>query len=254
MTRYCKYELYEIDFLNENYGKITAWEIGKCLNRTADGITAEASKLDLHSGLGKTHFQDRKHSKKTLRLMSKIKLGRKNPFWKKQHKNISKKRIGKASKQLWKIPEHRLKTIKAIEKVKNKKSYKLKMKLATKGKKNGMFGKHHSKKTKRKISEINKGRFEGSKNPNYQNGKSREPYPLKWSENFKQQIRKRDRICAICRKKDRSRQLCVHHIDKNKRNLNPMNLICLRLYHHMKIHKITRNLKDYFWARILGLI
>lgn len=94
----------------------------------------------------------------------------------------------------------------------------------------------------------------GKNNPNYKHGKSREPYPLEWNDNFKEEIRKRDKYCKICKKLCPFRKLCVHHIDRNKLNLKKINLISLCLYHHSKISRIQNDLQDHFHAINMGLI
>jgi hypothetical protein len=95
-------------------------------------------------------------------------------------------------------------------------------------------------------------------NGNYKNGEGRFPYPLEWREPLKEQIRQRDKVCMICKKsrqeckKIYGRDLCVHHIDRNKDNLDPANLICLCLFHHAKICNFQDDLQDYFRAKLLN--
>lgn len=50
--------------------------------------------------------------------------------------------------------------------------YKKNMSIATSGKKNGMYGKHHTKESKKKMSENSKGKTAGEKNGMY--GKSKD--------------------------------------------------------------------------------
>lgn len=75
------------------------------------------------------------------------------------------------------------------------------------------------------------------KNPNWVNGKSFEPYPNTWCNQLKELIRKRDnykcRICKITQKK-LNRKLDVHHIDYDKHNIKPNNLISLCKSCHTK--------------------
>jgi hypothetical protein len=126
-----------------------------------------------------------------------------------------------------------------------------------------LFGKHLSDETKRKISEKLKGRpfsdevrgklseankgkvlseetrrrmgkaREGEENPNWQGGKSFEPYPQDWTEALRETIRRRDNYaCKWCSKRQNEltgwfKKLSVHHIDYDKRNCDPKNLITL---------------------------
>lgn len=132
------------------------------------------------------------------------------------------------------------------------------------GKNNPMFGKHHSKKAKQKIRKKLKGKklskkriesiskghigiFAGEKHPNWQGGKSFEPYPLGWTNTFKEQIRFRDgykcQICG-CPEVECNRKLHVHHKDYDKDNINPENLTSLCQSCHSK----TNYNRDYWYA------
>jgi len=104
-----------------------------------------------------------------------------------------------------------------------------------KGKLHPMFGRinkwgNHNKKTKEKMSFERKGR----KNPNWQGGISKLPYPFEFTEELKEKIRKRDNYqCQLCNLTNEEhliiydKSLPVHHIDYNKDNLNDDNLITL---------------------------
>lgn len=82
-------------------------------------------------------------------------------------------------------------------------------------------------------------RFALENNPQWLGGLSFFPYPLKWSNQLRESIRQRDgytcRICGYIWKKE-DRKLSVHHIDYNKNNLNPENLITLCTSCHSKTH------------------
>lgn len=120
-------------------------------------------------------------------------------------------------------------------------------------------GKHHTEEAKQKMSETRKGKGMGSKhteefkqkmrklhlgmnNPaygrmrlgsdsnNWKGGISFDPYPIGWTDILKKSIRQRDNYkCQLCDKtqKQEGRKLSVHHIDYNKENLDPKNLITL---------------------------
>lgn len=81
-------------------------------------------------------------------------------------------------------------------------------------------GRKISEEHKRKISKA----FKGSKNPSWKGGKSFEPYTIDWTQTLKRSIRERDHyICQLCSQYENT----VHHIDYNKKNCNPNNLITL---------------------------
>ena len=96
-----------------------------------------------------------------------------------------------------------------------------------------------SEESKRKISEANSGKNHW----NWQDGKSFEPYTTDWTQTLKRSIRERDHyICQLCGKPQEDRALSVHHIDYDKENCNPNNLISLCRSCHMKIHNGTEKL------------
>ena len=98
------------------------------------------------------------------------------------------------------------------------------------------FGKPLKDETKKKISESHK----GEKNYNWQCGKSFEPYGLEFNDDLKEVIRNRDRRkCQICNKTelDNGSKLDIHHIDYDKKNNNPNNLISLCMSCHAKTGK-----------------
>jgi len=123
-----------------------------------------------------------------------------------------------------------------------------------------MSGQHHTEETKRKIKEKMKGNKNGfgpngiigrhpseeilnklrkaqrgDKNPNWRGGIWEEPYPSDWTDDLKESIRKRDKHtcqmsgCGIHQNElvGWHKKLSVHHIDYNKDNLDPKNLISL---------------------------
>ena len=67
-------------------------------------------------------------------------------------------------------------------------------------------------------------------NPNWRGGRSFEPYSTEFTEELKAKIRARDgHACFICglREEDHHRSLAVHHIDYDKENCDPANLVTL---------------------------
>lgn len=73
-------------------------------------------------------------------------------------------------------------------------------------------------------------KFTGKNNCNWQGGISFEPYSRDFNNKLKKLIRKRDHhICQLCNKTKRKNResLSVHHIDYDKKNSKPRNLISL---------------------------
>ena len=106
----------------------------------------------------------------------------------------------------------------------------------------------HTKEWNQKISETKKGisnyKIKGNKNPNWQGGKSFEPYSVDWTEDLKRAIRKRDRYtCQVCKKEPAT---SVHHIDYNKKNSNLNNLITLCRKCHSKTNFNRKKWSKYF--------
>ena len=85
----------------------------------------------------------------------------------------------------------------------------------------------------------------GELHSNWKGSTSFEPYPLGWSNTFKEQIRYRDEYkCQECGtpEVENGRKLDVHHIDYNKNNIKPSNFISLC----RKCHAKTNYHRDYW--------
>lgn len=83
----------------------------------------------------------------------------------------------------------------------------------------------------------------------WQGGLSFEPYGLEFNEDLKEVIRNRDRRkCWICEKTEleNKEKLAVHHIDYDKKNNNPDNLLSLC----RECHARTNTHRD-FWIECL---
>ena len=102
----------------------------------------------------------------------------------------------------------------------------------------------HKQKVKRgKDNYFYKHHFNGIENWNWQGGKSFEPYGLEFNEDLKRLIRERDKhICIICGLYGKD----VHHIDYNKKNNNPNNLITLSHKCHSKTGHNRKKWIKYF--------
>jgi len=87
----------------------------------------------------------------------------------------------------------------------------------------------------------------GNKHPNWQGGKSFEPYPSTFNKQFKRKIRERDNYtCAICSKKGNT----VHHIDYCKENTIERNCIVLCRF----CHSATNFNRDHWQIRLTKIM
>ena len=103
-----------------------------------------------------------------------------------------------------------------------------------------LTGKHISEEAKKKMSIAKK----GIKSPNWRGGLSFEPYSVDWTKTLKRSIRERDKYtCKICGKEP---SISVHHIDYNKKNCNPINLITLCVNCHSKTNYNREKWLEYF--------
>lgn len=147
----------------------------------------------LNPFFGKTHS---KETRKVLSEKASKKRGKSNPFFGKHHSDGVRKHLSLIAKE---------KT----------------------GERNPFFGKHHSPETIKKLSEKARLRI-GKKSPNWLGGKSFEPYTIDWTLSLKRVIRERDHYtCQLCGELQSDRAFDVHHIDYDKKNCNPKNLITL---------------------------
>ncbi len=194
-----------------------------------------------HNNKGKnSSMYGKHHSKETKKKMSIKKIGIHHS--KETKKKISIAGIGRivSEKTKRKITgkNNPMYGYKWTEKQLQKKSKSMKGKLA--GEKHPLYGKLRSFKTRKKISEsrikrIASGKIilpEGSNHPNWKGGISAKPYCDIWlDEDYKQSIRDRDN--NICQNPDckgncnSNHKLSIHHIDGNKLNCHPWNLISL---------------------------
>jgi len=94
-------------------------------------------------------------------------------------------------------------------------------------------------------------RMIGKNNPMFNNWSSKVPYTIKWTNQIREIIRKRDNYeCQNCSKiqkqelKELNRRLSIHHINYDKSNCNKKNLVTLCLKCHLK----TNLNRDYWFA------
>lgn len=119
-----------------------------------------------------------------------------------------------------------------------------------------LLGRKISKEWREKISISNQGKkcpwakppiHKGKDCHLWRGGISFESYSIDWTETLKKSIRERDRyICQICGKsqieelENIERKLTVHHIDYNKKNCDPKNLItvCCECHGKTNVNRI----------------
>ena len=100
-----------------------------------------------------------------------------------------------------------------------------------------------SKRTKEKMSKAHK----GENNGNWKNGKSFEPYPMDWTITLRRAIRERDHyVCRLCGKPQGDIAHDVHHINYNKTDCSPENLITLCRSCHTKTNHNRKKWEIYF--------
>ncbi len=122
-------------------------------------------------------------------------------------------------------------------------------------------GKKLSKEHKKHIGEAGLGRYcsdetrikislkmRGDKNGRWRGGISYEPYSADWTNTLKRSIRERDKYtCLICKKEP---AVVVHHIDYNKKNCDPDNLITLCRKCHPKTNSNREQWISYFSLKL----
>ena len=152
-----------------------------------------------------------------------------------------KAKISVSSTEMWKDPEYRAK----MSAVRTGKIHSEATRAKISASKMGtVFTEEH----RAKISENAKLRV-GDKNPSWLGGKSFEPYGVEFNDELKRQIRARDNhTCQECLRTEEQLYcaLDVHHIDYDKRNNSPENLIALCRSCHAKTGFGREDWTEYF--------
>jgi HNH endonuclease/NUMOD3 motif len=110
------------------------------------------------------------------------------------------------------------------------------------------FDSPESKEAREKISE----KHRGANHYLWQGGKSYEDYGIDFNQKLKKQIKIRDAYrCQECfrHQSELLRPLSIHHIDYNKKNNSPENLITLCLSCHAKMNFRKDDWKNYYQER-----
>ena len=120
------------------------------------------------------------------------------------------------------------------------------------GKRPHNYGKHHSVEARAKNSAAHKGRMYliGPNNPNWHGGGSFLPYPRGWNNCLREAIRRRDnQTCILCGKIQIMPRHDVHHINYEKEDLRPENLVTLCADCHRK----TNGDREY-WENLFVMV
>jgi len=104
-------------------------------------------------------------------------------------------------------------------------------------------GKKASEETKKKMSESHK----GENHHNWMGGIGKLPYAFDFNEELKELIKKRDGYTCQFSECGTDEDLCIHHIDYDKMNSDPKNLLTLCRSHNVKVN----GNRDY-WEKIFG--
>ena len=98
---------------------------------------------------------------------------------------------------------------------------------------------------------IRMSKLRGKETPNWQGGKSFEKYPMEWTETLKRSIRERDYYtCQLCGKQQTGMTHNVHHINYDKKNCNPINLIVLCHSCHLKTNTNRKKWTKHFQLKM----
>jgi len=196
-----------------------------------------------------------KRTKEYCENMSRIKMG--VVFTEEHKQNISRKRLERKQKLGYlNSPETRKKISKALVGKKHLEETKIKMGKAHKGREilwadkisNALKGRKIPKLVRDKISRA----LSGEKHPRWQGGISKEPYPFNFNKELKEIIRRRDKyVCQLCNKTQQDIAHSVHHIDYDKKNCDPKNLITLCKSCHMKTNYNKKHWEQFFRGVIL---
>lgn len=96
----------------------------------------------------------------------------------------------------------------------------------------------------------------GNRGAGFINGKSKEPYPLEWTDKLKYIVRNRDNnkcvVCSMTNKQHLNKfkyNLVVHHIDYNKQNCKLDNLVTLCHICHNATNRNRKKWEHYFNKR-----
>jgi len=115
------------------------------------------------------------------------------------------------------------------------------------------LGKHWKISENKRINMARKNHWIKNNNPSWIDGRSRERgYNVDWKRGLRRSIRERDNyICQICKNPQGDEALSIHHIDYNKENCDPKNLITLCRGCHSKTNFNKEKWIEFFYKNAL---
>lgn len=105
-------------------------------------------------------------------------------------------------------------------------------------------------------TEFQKGIHSKEKHYNWRGGISKEPYPFDFDDELKELIRKRDNYkCQLCSvpQEECLKKLSIHHIDYDKSNLDPKNLMSLCNNCNLKVNHNREYWTNFFQNKLLEI-
>jgi len=198
-----------------------AWNKG-LTKKTSEALQVVSDKLKDHMEENHMSKTNPEKWKKQCKEHSERMTGKNNPMYENTHtkearKKISESRIGHVG--YWKGKKFPPEARKLMRE--NHANFS--------GKNHPMYGKHLSHETKKKISESKKGKYVGELSPRWKGGISYEPYCSLWSDKeYKESIKERDGHKCLNPSCSKEHELLhLHHINYNKKDCNPKNIITL---------------------------
>ena len=241
---------------------------GKKHSTTAITSMSELKKGNNYS-LGKKRSAE---TRKKISDLAKLRTGEKNSFFGRRHSIKTKDKISSSKVGQLRGDANPSKRPEVREKIRNKmigrkitwnsKISETKKLMFSAGELNVFNkGKPMSKEQKEKMSKtrIGKGLAKLEKNPMWKGGISYEPYPLNWNHDLRSNIRQKyNHLCFECgqeeittdKRNGKRRILSVHHINYDKKDLNPTNLIPLCVKCHAKTNTKRNYWQNYFSTKL----
>jgi 5-methylcytosine-specific restriction endonuclease McrA len=113
------------------------------------------------------------------------------------------------------------------------------------------LGHKHTKETRDKMSQAQIKRVKEGRCHLWKGGISFTPYPVDWTRTLRRSIRERDSYeCQMCGAPQEDRAWDIHHIDYDKENCDPNNLITLCHACHSKTNVNREYWTNYFKTKL----